>query len=77
MANEYVSRDRKLPADVVAAFKTMALPTTASRADMRKTWKMLVLQCHPDKNSSASAADEFLGLNKAKSTLEKHFSRNE
>lgn len=46
-------------------YAVLGLPTTASKDEVRKKYRKLVLIWHPDKNSSPGAAEKFVQLTEA------------
>jgi curved DNA-binding protein CbpA len=47
-------------------FHVLNLPQTATQADVKKQWKKLILQAHPDKDHSDQATERTKILNDAK-----------
>ena len=42
-------------------YEILGVPKTASEADLKKSYKKLALQFHPDKNKAPGATDAFKG----------------
>ena len=50
-------------------YKILAVPKTASQADLKRAYRKLSLKYHPDKNSSPDAAEKFAEISVAYDTL--------
>lgn len=46
-------------------YTVLGLPTSASKDEIRRKYRQLVLIWHPDKNSSPGAAEKFMQINEA------------
>jgi len=71
-----MQRAPALSAPVVKAFKSLELPITAGKADVRAAYRRLAKQYHPDtakKLNARSAAEKFAEISNAYKSLEKHF----
>ena len=67
---------KSLPSAIVAAFKTLELPITASWREIGTKYRALAKKYHPDtaKNSDV-AGTEFAKISAAYQTLKKHFGK--
>ncbi len=59
------------------SYETLGVDPHASDEDIRKTWRQLGLQYHPDKNKQPSAAEKFKEIRKAYENLENPERRQE
>ena len=67
---------KSLPGAIVAAFKTLELPITATWREIGAKYRSLAKQYHPDTaKSSDSTGAEFAKISAAYQTLKKHFGK--
>jgi len=67
---------KAVPRKVAVHFETLRLPTTAGPDEVKRAFRRLALQFHPDKNPSAPApwvAEEFRKVREAYQGLSLHF----
>ena len=46
-------------------YATLGVSRVASAQEIKRNWKRLVMEWHPDKNESPHASDRFMQINKA------------
>ena len=67
---------KSLPSTIVAAFKTLELPITATWREIGTKYRALAKKYHPDTaKSSDSSGTEFTKVSAAYQTLKKHFGK--
>lgn len=67
---------KSLPSAIVAAFKTLELPITATWREIGVKYRALAKKYHPDTaKSSDSSGAEFTKISAAYQTLKKHFGK--
>lgn len=67
---------RSLPASILAAFKALDLPITASWREIGAKYRALAKKYHPDTATSADAsAGKFAKISDAYKTLKQHFGK--
>ena len=67
---------KSMPASIIAAFKTLDLPITASWREIGTKYRALAKKYHPDTaRASESSGKEFAKISSAYQTLKKHFGK--
>ena len=61
--------------DVSDCYKILDVPESASEDTLKKQFKRLALQYHPDRNKSPDATKKFIEIKKAYEILSKHISQ--
>ena len=58
-------------------YKTLGIERNASQQDIKKAYRALALENHPDRNSDPSAEEKFKGISEAYSILNNESTRRE
>ena len=71
-----MSQKKSLPTSIIAAFKTLDLPITASWREIGAKYRNLAKKYHPDTaHSSESDGQKFAKISSAYQALKKHFGK--